>query len=724
MQIRQFGHDFFSAPSTTFAPGDKLPVGPEYVIGPGDEIKISIWGKIQANWNVVVERNGTITLPTIGNIGVSGLTFKELRELLHREASKYYTGFEMSVSMGSLRTIMIYIVGNAVKPGTYTVSSLSTIISALFEAGGPNRNGSMRDIQLIRKGSAIVHLDLYDFLLKGDMTKDVRLLSEDIIFIPTVGRRAGVAGNVTRPAIYEMKQETKLSDLIAMSGGISATGYMQRIQVESIFQHEVKKVFDTSFADIAGEKDIQISDGDIVKIFQITNVVVNSVVLKGNAARPGQYQWFQGMKVSDLIKNSEKDLLPETYFDHALIERFIPPDYHKEIISVDLRKALTGKDPHDNILLKPYDALTVYSKWEFLERPRIRISGSVNKPGDYELKKNMKISDLIKLAGGLKYFAFAEKAELTRVKPTDKGPKTEFIDINLRKALAEDETNNITLYENDYLFVRNVPEWDLYKTVTIYGEVTFPGTYTIRKDEKLSSLFERAGGFTSHAYLRGAVFTRESVRQLQQQQIDEMVDRLQRELLSVSTASVNASTNVDDANMIRLENEQKKAFLEKMRTIKAKGRISVRLPNDMESLKTSIYDVTLNEGDTIFIPSDPKTIQVIGSVYNQTAFVYDKDKGLSDYVDLAGGYTENADAGGTYILMADGTAEKGSSGFLGLNWNRGSKRWDSGGSGIGPGDTIIVPEKLERVPWLRNVKDITQIIYQLAVSAAVAIKMF
>jgi protein involved in polysaccharide export with SLBB domain len=220
------------------------------------------------------------------------------------------------------------------------------------------------------------------------------------------------------------------------------------------------------------------------------------------------------------------------------------------------------------------------------------------------------------------------------------------------------------------------------------------------------------------------MFTRESVKLLQQQQIDEMIDRLQRELLSVSVAGVSTATSVDEANMLRLETDQKKAFLEKLRTVRAKGRIAIRLPQDIASLKGSDYDISLNEGDLIQIPSDPKTVQVIGSVYNQTAFVYNKNKGISDYIDLAGGYTDNADSSETYLIMADGTAMKVGNGFFGITWNRGSSRWDSGSSGIGSGDTIVVPEKLDRIAWMRNAKDITQILSQIAVTAAVAIRLF
>jgi len=721
--IKQFGYDLFKKPPSTFAPVEKVPVGPDYVIGPGDEIKVTVWGRIEGQWSVVVDRDGNISLPKIGVLGVTGLTFKELKELLQKEFSKYFTGFEMNVSMGSLRTIRVYVVGNAENPGAYTVSSLSTLVSALFEAGGPSKTGTMRDIQVKRNGKTIVHFDMYDFLLKGDKSKDIRLMPEDVIFIPTVGPLVGIAGSVKRPAIYELKGETKITDLVAMAGGITAGGYLQRIQVERIYENEVKIIVDTDLKNFTEDKDITLKDGDLVKVFPIVNVVINQVTLKGHVTRPGQYQWFEGMRVSDIIKNPEKDLLPETYFDHALIERYVPPDYHREIISFNLHKAVFDKDPSEDKLLQPYDTLTIYSKWDFIERPVVRVTGAVNKPGSFELRENMKISDLIKLAGGAKYYAFLKEAELTRVTPTPEGPKTEKIKVNLEKALEGDPTSNIYLKENDYLFVRAVPEWQLYRTVTISGEVKFPGTYTIKKGERLSSLIERAGGYTDKAYLRGAVFTRERVRELQQKQIDELIDRLERELLSISAATVATAMTPEEARIFQTEAEQKRQFLNKLRQVKALGRIVVRF-DEPEKLKDTPYDIELEEGDSIHIPTKSSSIQVIGSVYNQTAFIYSPEKDLSDYIDLAGGYTENADKDNVFILKVDGSAVKPGKGLFGIRWNRELKRWELGGSELEPGDTIVVPEKLTRIAWLRNIKDITQILYQIAVTAGVLIVAF
>jgi len=623
--IKQFGYDLFKQPPLTFAPVDKIPVGPDYVLGPGDEIRITIWGKIEGLWNVIVDRDGNISLPKVGILGVTGLTFKELKELLHKELSKYYTGFEMNVSMGALRTIKVYVVGSAERPGAYTVSSLSTLVNALFEAGGPSKTGTMRDIQVKRNGRTIVNFDMYDFLLKGDKTKDMRLMPEDVIFIPPVGVLVAIAGSVNNPAIYELKGERTISQLIEMAGGLSTVAFSGRVQIERIIDNLRQVVFES---DLAEAKNMKVQSGDVVKIFQIVQ-----------------------------------------------------------------------------------------------DRKIVRLSGAVQREGEYGFKSGMTVKDLISMAGGLKYYAFTKEAELTRVYVTDKGPKTEKIVINLERALTGEPESNIPLKEDDYLFVRTVPEWELYRTVTIQGEVKFPGTYTIKKGERLSSLIERAGGYTDNAYLKGAIFTRERVRELQQRQIDEMVERLERELLGKGAVEVATALSPEEAKIKEYEIKQRRDFVAKLKEMKAKGRMVIKIA-EPELLRKTPYDIELEEGDSLTIPANPQTVQVIGSVYNQTAFIYDKDKGYSRYIDLAGGYTENADKKRTYLLKADGSAVRLGGGFLGISWSKDLSRWELGSQDIEPGDTIVVPEKLERIAWLREIKDITQILFQIATTAGVMILLF
>lgn len=625
--LSQFGYELFRRSPSTFAPVDNVPVGPGYVLGPGDEVKVSIWGRVEGQWDLVVDRDGNINIPKIGVLGVSGLTFSELKRLLYKQFSKYYTGFEMNVSMGSLRTIRVYVVGHARRPGAYTLSSLSTLINALFEAGGPSKTGTMRAIQVKRNGKTIVRFDMYDFLLKGDKSKDVRLMPEDVIFIPPVGPLVAIAGSVNNPAIYELSGKTTVSQLIEMAGGLNAVAFKGRVQIERIVDNTRQTAFESDLEEIR-DKDVAVQAGDVVKIFQVV-----------------------------------KD------------ERVV------------------------------------------------KLAGAVQREGEYAFTPVMTVKDLIEMAGGLKYYAYGKEAELTRIHVTAEGPVTEKILVNLEKALSGDPKSNIPLQENDYLFVRAIPEWRLYQTVEIRGEVRFPGTYTIKKGERLSSLIERAGGFTDKAFLRGAVFTRKRVELLQQRRINEMVDRLEREVLSSGSARVSSASSSREARQMQIEAEQKRRFIEKLRTVKAQGRVAIRL-EPPERLRGTLYDIELEDGDSIYVPTDPHTVQVIGSVYNQTAFLYEKGRNVDYYITLAGGYTENADEGNVYILKADGSAMKVGRGFLGLSWNSKYSRWDVGAGQVESGDTIVVPEKLEKIAWMRNIRDITQILYQIAVTSGVLLVTF
>jgi protein involved in polysaccharide export with SLBB domain len=626
-ELKHFGYDLFRFPPGGFAAVDKFPVGHEYILGPGDEVRIAVWGKIDGRFHLTVDRDGMLNLPKAGVVGVAGLSFQEAKEVIRNEYSKYFSGFEMNVSMGALRTITVYVVGNARRPGAYTISSLSTIVNALFAAGGPSKAGSMRDIQVKRNGRETVHFDMYDLLLKGDKGNDIRLMPEDVVFIPPIGPVAAIAGSVNQPALYEVKSETTISQLIDLAGGLNAVAFKGRIQVERIVENTRQTVFESDLEKIE-EEDVSLQSGDIVKVYQV-----------------------------------------------------IP------------------------------------------DRRVVRVSGAVQREGEYGFTPGMTVKDLLLLTGGPKYYTNRKEAELTRVTVTDQGPKTEKITLNLEKALYGEADHNLPLRENDYLFVRTVPEWKLYQTVTISGEVRYPGTYTIRKGEKLPSLIDRAGGFTDRAYLKGAVFTRERVRELQQKQLDEMVDRLEREMASKGALALATASSSEDARIKQSEIQQMKEFLEKVRQARAKGRLVVPIA-DIERKKGPSRDIELEEGDSLFIPANPQSIQVSGSVFNQTAFVYDGDKNISDYISLAGGYTENADKRRVYILKVDGTAVRPEGGISSVFWSRDSDRWESGGRRMDPGDTIVVPEKLERIAWLREIKDITQILYQIAVTAGVLIVAF
>lgn len=625
--IQQFGYNLFTRPPSTFAPVDKVPVGPDYVIGPGDELRITIWGNIEGQWTAIVDRDGNITLPKVGILGVTGLTFQELKDTLHKQLAKYYTNFEMNVSMGNLRTIRVYLVGNAVRPGAYTISSLSTLVNALFESGGPSKKGTMRDVQLKRRGKTVARFDIYDFLLKGDKTRDIRLMPEDVIFIPSVGPLVAIAGNIKNPAIYELKGESKLSDVLSMAGGLTATAFKGRVQVQRIENHKFRTIFEGDLIDIDRhlEKDFVVQDGDLVKVFAVVDTK-NTIMISGPVANPGEYGITPGVT---------------------------------------------------------------------------------------------RIRDIIALSGGTLYYA-SKDAELTRIKVTQSGPQTERLPIDLSRAVQGDPQHNITMEINDYLFIRSVPEWDLYKTVTVGGEVKYPGVYTVQKGERLSSLLERAGGYTDKAYLRGAVFTRVRVRELQQKNLEEVSVRLERELLSAGASQMSAAISREEIEAKRAEYEQKQKFIDTLKRLKATGRFTIRLAH-LRLLKGSEYDIELEEGDILHIPSAINVVNVAGSTMFQGSFLYSENLSYKDYIEMSGGYTRNADESNVFILKADGSAMKPKSSIF---WNSNRSRWEIAALGetvkeVEPGDTVVVPEKIERVAWLRDIKDITQILANVALTAGV-----
>ncbi len=619
MKIGQFGYDLFDESPTTFAPADLLSVGPDYLLGPGDQILITLWGKINLDYELTIDAEGKAVLPEVGVLRLSGLTFAGAKNSIEKELSRYYRASEikMNISMGDLRSIRVFVVGKALYPGSYTLSSFSTLINALFASGGPSKLGTMRDIQVKRNGGTVIHFDLYDFLLNGDKTKDIRLMPEDVIFIPPVSGMAGIAGGVKVPAIYEMREETSLSDLVTMAGGLTSTAFKGRAQVQRVQDHHLITLVESNLTDSGSN--FPIKDGDIVRIFPVIE---------------------------------KKDV--------------------------------------------------------------VRVFGAVGNPGEFGVTPGVtKIKDVINQSGGLLYYALNE-AELTRVSITQSGPATKKIQIDLQKAMADDKDANILLESNDYMLVKTVPEWKLYKTVDIKGQVKFPERYTIAKGETLSSLIERAGGVVDKAFLKGAVFTRKSVKELQQKQLSERIDRLEQQLLLGVGKALETAVSGESAALEKGALEQRKELLAKLRAIQPIGRISLEI-DPIDKLKGSPSDIVLEEGDSLFIPERPSSVQVMGSVYNQGSHLYSKEVSISGYIKKSGGMADEADGSEIYVLKVNGTAisrrvESGSffsGGFMGLK--------------LDPGDTVVIPEKINQFPWLREIKDFTQILYQIAITAATAV---
>lgn len=885
INLKPFGYDFFrDAAVSVLTERNDVPVPSEYVVGPGDEIKILLWGRVNAQYNPVVDRDGSITIPHIGPLHVAGMTFEQMAGYLIKQ-SEQIVGANINVTMGALKSIPVFVLGDVKRPGSYTIGSFATITDAFLMAGGPTDIGSMRNIQLRRNDKVITTLDLYDLLLKGDKSKDKILQAGDIIFVPVSGHITGIAGNIKRPAIYELRDKNDLWTLIDLAGGLIPTAYTQQIQVERIIKNERQVVIDINDKDLTKAKDFILQDGDLVKIFPIVEKDVNAIFLEGNVKRPGKYEYKQGMRVKDLIKDTD-DLLKETYFDYALIKRLKlsalaaelipfnlgkvifdgdkennielvhqdqiyvfskqffkdepyvtvegevrklaltkethskaenierrikiedmrlklkdlklkadelkvkePSAYEKtkleieklelsikdaqdrdeksnkdikivflqnlkvkdaileagdltknayfkkgEIIRVDnkreyktiyfdVAKAMAN-DPQENLLLQDEDRIIIHSIWEEGYKKTVSIDGSVAKPGDYQLTEQMTIKDLIFKSGNVLESAYLDDAEMTsQILENAKTVKVEHKKINLRKALQGDPEHNIFLKPYDRVTVKRLLDWGEEKFVSISGEVAFPGRYKIKKGEKLSAVIERAGGYSDNAYLRGAVFTRERVKELQQKSLDEMIMRLERELLAESSVQVSTALSQEEVQAKKIELESKQKFVESLRKLKATGRITLRLAH-LRLLKGSEYDIELEDSDSLFIPVKNAVVNVAGAVMSHSSLVYSEKLDYKDYIEMAGGYSRYADTDNVYVLKSDGSARKLSTGFI--NWNSFKSRWELSAFNdeakeLGPGDIIVVPEKLERIAWLRGIRDITQILMQIAVTAAVVI---
>lgn len=819
--LKPFGYEIFSAGGASSP--QSLPVSPDYVIGPGDEIHVLLWGRVAGQYSLAVSRDGAIQFPNVGPLTVAGMTFEKMKAFLTAKA-RNIVGTEISVTMGRLRSIQVFVLGEVKRPGAYEVSAMSTVTNALMASGGASGIGSLRRVDLKRGNRTAASIDLYELLTSGDKSSDARLQDSDVVFVHIVGPIVGVAGNVKRPAVYELKDSTDLASALKLAGGTIPTAFTQRIQVERIQDNRKKIVMDIDASEEATAKSFMLLDGDLVKVFPVVERDSNAVYLEGNVKRPGKYELKKGMRVKNIIKD-ERDLLEESALDYVLVKRFAASTMEVTVIPFNPGALFSGSEK-DNIELMPGDVIQVFSKWTFMDRPSVSVSGEVrcdklnsgkdaggcsfelesdmtvkdlvhkaggltkdaslewfemyrtdkrtkevtlikqslgsalsgdvrdnlrledmdrvvihsvrektpkshvtlygalNRPGKYPYASNMTVKDMVFAAGGVHESAYLEDAELAIGTVSDaRNFVYEYRKINLSKALAGNPEHNVAVPPYASLFVKQIRNWQTELFVELKGEFVNPGRYRIKKGEKLSSVIQRAGGFTERAYLKGTVFTRESVRALQQKNIEDAASRLEKTLLSVSSSAVDAALGPEEAKTAQAAIEQKKAFVTQMKASRAEGRISITLQEDLAGTP---YDIEFENNDALTVPSRPTQVQVIGSVYNQLAFLYTPDATVQAYLKKAGGATANADEDAMFVLKVDGTAVSKKE-SRGLAWDSGSNSWLSNSfmsAKLDPGDTIIVPEKLEKVQWLREIKDITQILYQIAVTAGVLIVAF
>ena len=726
-ELEQYGYAFFVNESPNFQPVTNVPVGSEYIIGPGDGFTIYLWGGVEESYNVTVSRDGNIIIPRLGTVNVSGLTYSELKTFLGEKFKDYFNEFQMNITMNTLRTIEIFLVGEVKNPGTYSVSSLSTIVTALYSTGGPSKNGSLRNINLIRNGKTVSTLDLYDFFIKGIKDNDARLEPGDTIFIPVIQPVAGISGYVKRPAIYEMKGSQTIKELIDIAGGVLSVSYLQNVVLERITDHQKRIVksfnIDPGNPKTDDELNTLLQDGDLIKIYPVNEKMHQVVYLEGHVKYPREYEFKEGMKALDIIP-SYSYLLDEPYLTTAEILRSMPPDLHTETIKFNLGALMSG-DETQNLALQDQDRIIIYSKWDKKDKPKVIINGEVRKPGTYTLVDNMTVKDLIFSAGNLTDRAFPDNADLTRFIEGKDSTESLIIKFSVSKALQGDKTDNILLEPDDVINIRTIPSYTqaLDRRIILEGEFVFPGEYSFSEGDRLSSVISRAGGLTEDAYPFGAIFTRKAVKVTQNASYEENIQQLERDIASLMAIASNSSLDQEDMATVQITLTEKQDTLEKLKRSEPTGRMVINLEKVLSS-PSSIVDVQLRAGDHLLVSKRQDFVNISGEVYNQTALLFEEGKTVAFYLNKVGGVTKRAARRQTYIVKANGTVisrQQGSILGIGL-WDQGNSRWSFGGFGsieLDPGDTIFVPQKTVKINWLKGISDITQILYQLAVAAHV-----
>lgn len=708
--LTQFGYSLFDSQVSTFAPVNDIPVGRDYVIGPGDELKALIWGRVNDKLDLTVQRDGSVLIPEIGPLQVAGLTFEEAKKLIELRGEQI-TGVQVDVTMGRLRTVPVFVMGEVRQPGAYTVSALAHVSNALAASGGITKVGSLRRIELRRGNQTIKMIDLYGMLLYGDTAQDLQIEPGDVIFVPVIGSVAALTGDVKRPGIYELARDGESLDaVLRLAGGISAFGYAQRVQVERVEHHASRIALDVDLNQVRPGR-AAIGDGDLIKVYPVLPEQRDVVVVRGNINRPGNYQWYSGMRVGDLLRQAE-GVAPRTFFRYALIRRLAGPDKAVRLVPVDLGAALGASGGDADLDLQSQDTLTIFSEDEIKDLPTVQVFGEVRNPGLYVLDRAMRVSDLVYLAGGLKDDAFTTLAELARTQVVD-GSNTShtYTDINLRAALDGADPDNPVLAPNDQLFVRKATDWHLPWVVQVKGQVVRPGPYSIHEGERLASLLERCGGLLPDAYPPGAIFIRQSVKELEQKRLNEARQQLQE---AVARYQLMPASLEDDKNPNTdphaLEMLQK--VLAETESEQAQGRLVIHLRPEGE-LAESGDNVVMEDQDEIMIPRRPSSVNVLGRVYSPNAIVYDPSLKVRDYLARAGGPAEGADVDHIFVVKADGSIitdeglKSGSRATMfpllpvisgGLMGHR-----------LEPGDTVFVPERLTYPNNMKLYSNIAQI---------------
>ena len=708
--LRRFGSEAFllGTGNANELPSD-LPVGPDYVLGPGDNVVVNMWGGHSEHLSVTIDRQGQIALPESGTITVDGLTIAQAQAAIQKSLGTQFQDEHVEISLGRLRTVRVYVVGDVQRPGAYDVSSLSTPLSVLYAAGGPTSRGSLRILKQYRGTKLIAQIDLYDFLLKGIRATVERLLPGDTIMVPAAGAEVTVEGMVHHPAIYELNGEKTLNQVLDLAGGVLSTASLKQINVARVEAHERRTMLSLDLPDSAeGVKSalagFNVQGGDDVVISQILPYNQQAVYLEGHVFRPGRYPYHDGMTITDLLR-SYQDVLPEPA-DHAEIIRLQAPDYRPETIGFNLPDVLLGNNP---IKLQPFDVIRLFGRYG-IDSPKVTIDGEVLRPGSYPMSEGMTVAGLVRMAGGFNRSAFRDVAGLSSYVIED-GQKVlvNHSQVDIQKALAGDKQADVVLKPGDVVSIRQLAGWvDIGSSVQINGEVEHPGGYGIEQGERLSSVLKRAGGLREYAYPQAARMERVQVQQLSEQARQALIRRIESTPITVKPGADNAQGQ----STLQSMQAQRDQIVAQLSNQPASGRIVINISEDISQWENTPADIELRAGDVLSIPKRPNFVIISGEVYNPTAISFVPGKDVKWYLQKGGGPTTSGDKKRIFVLRADGSVVAHGSGWSGSNVMDVHMR---------PGDTIIVPEKIigGSDVW-KNVIAVAQIASSIALTALVA----
>ena len=713
--LRPFGYDIFKPNVASLSSPSSGPVPPDYVLGPGDLIRVQFFGSVNGIYEYEVSREGVLNLPEIGPVTVAGLPFSEFRTDLDKRVQEMLIGTQVSVTMGQLKTIRVYVLGDVNRPGSVVVSGLETMTGALYHGGGVSPVGSLRNIQLKRNGKVVSSLDAYDLLIRGDTSGNSRLQPGDVIFVSPIGKTVSISGAVNRPAIYEVKRLTTAEDLVSLAGGLTPEAYVEGARLQRINESGERTVLPINLNDGSANKIIVIA-GDTLLIPEVTSEIDKAIGLAGHVHWPGDYPWHEGMRLTDLIESTEI-LKANADINYVLISRQKIKGGPKIALSADLSKALQAPGGADDIALQNGDIVSVFGLSlgrqrtieplieEFslysttnLPTQQVQVSGSVRSPGIYPLESEMRVSDLIRAGGNLSEDAFLMQAELMRYSIKSNGVRsTNLIDIDLKAALRGDDIADITLNAYDYLIIKRVPEWDSIWSIVLEGEFIHPGSYQVHRGESLGEVIKRAGGFTSHAFPDGAVFLRESLREKEEEQIQILRRRMESDINSISSRS----GNIGSGDSLRMS----ETLLDQLNETEAVGRLVIDLEKDFSR---SVGSLEVRDNDRLIVPMKSQIVTVIGETQQNVSHLYRSNLSRNEYIDLSGGLTRRADKKLIYIVRANGeVVTKKRRMFAGRKSMK-----------ILPGDTIVVPLKVNPIEPISLWTSVTQMLYQSSIAVA------